>query len=62
MCVCVCVCVCVVTVVCYVLCVFVCMVESVYVSPRKCLGKVHKASACTNAFRLVPLSLALLFG
>ena len=45
-----------------VLCTFVCMVESIYVSPHKCLRKVHKTSVCTFAFRLLPLGLALLFG
>ena len=51
-----------VTVVCCVLCIFVCMVESIYVSPHKCLRNVHKTSVCTFAFRLLPLDLALLFG
>ena len=42
-----------------VLCIFVCIVVSIYVSPHKCLRKVHKTSVCTFAFKLVPLGLAL---
>ena len=44
-----CVCVCVM-VVCCVLYIFVCMVESIYVSPHNCLLKVHKTRVCTFAF------------
>ena len=55
------VCVGVVVVYC-VLCIFVCMLQSVYVSSHKCFQKVHKASDCTFAFRVLPLSLALVFG
>ena len=60
-CVCVRICVGVIVVYC-VLCIFLCMVESIYVSPHKCLQKVHKTSDCTFAFSLLPLGLALLFG
>ena len=60
-CICVWVCVGVIVVYC-VLFIFVYMVESIYVSPHKCLRKVHKTSDCTFAFKLLPLGLALLFG
>ena len=46
----------------YVLCIFVCMSESIFVSPNRYLRKVHKTSDCKFAFRLLPLGLALLFG
>ena len=45
----------------YVLCIFVCMSESIFVSPNRYLRKVHKTSDCKFAFRLLPLGLALLF-
>ena len=54
----VCVCVCD----CCVLCICVCMVILIYISPHKCLSKVHKTSVCTFAFRLLPLDLEFLFG
>ena len=44
----------------YVLCLFVCLLTSMYVSQLKRLWKVNEIGVCIFSFRLLPLGLALL--